>query len=149
MAQNTPALLPKMQDTRLSLLSGTNGGAGGPSGWTRALLLVVLDSDASLHEWHKVVLRICTGTLPNGVLRLLARCSLHGLLKDSKGLALRPLAVGEFFRREAARILCQLLKPRLPSNFGHPNSSWYHIRYRWRWESMGEQISLPTLFDWG
>ena len=90
---------PSAEDCAAHLRRGGQGGAGGPTLWRKAHALPFLNDRAVLTEWALVQSALATGAVPPEVDGVGGWCVLHGLKKASGSQAVRPLGVGEFFRR--------------------------------------------------
>ena len=80
-------------------------GAGGPSQWRKSLLLGLFNSARAMDAWATLLNQVAIGGGPEDFRTVLGWCTLHGLYKDPLGAEIRPLGVGEFFRRNIASTL--------------------------------------------
>ena len=94
-----PASYPDQQACIAQLRHGSRGASGGGSRWRRGHMEAVLNNEELTRLWGGVAERLALGPLPTEVEIVLGWCVLHGLLKDPLGESVRPLAVGEYFRR--------------------------------------------------
>ena len=96
--------------------------AGGPSGWTEELLLLVaLASPTYAEGISQVLTDLANGDVDDENMQRLTACRLIGLKKPSDDakvkLKLRPIAIGEVFLRLAGRIILNKVSARLNDKF--------------------------------
>ena len=81
------------------LRRGGLGGAGGPSLWRKAHAIPLLNDQDLLAVWVEVCAQFARGEVPEDVDTVGSWCTLHGLRKAVGSQSVRPLGVGDFFRR--------------------------------------------------
>ena len=104
--QNTAQADKLPEDDLIKILrqSGLHG-AGGPSRWRKGLLVGLLGQPNAARAWTQFMTLLAQGQAPPDVMHALGWCTLHGLLKDKTKTEVRPLGVGEYFRRLIASTL--------------------------------------------
>ena len=99
--------LPNDDLAKILRQSGTHG-AGGPSQWRKGLLVGLLNAPWAFQAWAAFLGRLMRGHVPADVNHVMGWCTLHGLLRSAMSLDVRPLGVGEFFRRNIGSTLLRV-----------------------------------------
>ena len=104
--QNTAQADKLPEDDLIKILrqSGLHG-AGGPSRRRKGLLVGLLGQPTAAQAWTQLMTLLAQGQAPSDVMHAHGWCTLHGLLKDKTKTEVRPLGVGEYFRRLIASTL--------------------------------------------
>ena len=106
--EHAALLTTTWDEVRSSLLSFSKGTACGPSGMRAAHLLEILGTGLPdlQDNWVKIVNLAIQGKAPRELAHLFAGANLVPLFKDGKPIDdLRPIAIGEIFRRMCGKIL--------------------------------------------
>ena len=87
----------------------------GPSGWRYEHVRILLDNDITTDLLFQTCNHIFSGDVPPNVVPLLSASKLIAIPKH--GNDVRPIAVGEVFRRLTAKTICQQKSPEFASYF--------------------------------
>ena len=100
-----------------SIKKSPRGSGCGPSGWRYEHLKVTASDTVSAEQLHFAFSCIANGSVPVSIARLLSSARLIALPKASGDV--RPIAIGEVFRRVTAKCICAQMKSEF-SNFFSP-----------------------------
>ena len=100
-----------------SIKKSPRGSGCGPTGWRYEHLKVIASDTASAEQLHFAFSCIADGSVPVSVARLLSSARLIALPETAGDV--RPIAIGEVFRRVTAKCVCAQMKSEF-SNFFSP-----------------------------